>query len=80
MFGWYVLSKYGYGQLLNTNLDNNNYQFQKVPLNILFYLIIFVPIVCSIIQLIAWYWFTLKGQWLKQIKNIRSKKEEKLNF
>ncbi len=44
----------------------------------MFNMLVFVPIVCALVQLLAWSKFTLKDKKLKDIKAVRSRKERHL--
>ena len=56
-----------------SSFESNNMSVRKGCFNVL----VFVPIICGLLQLLAWSNFKLKGKWLNQIKSLRAGLESK---
>lgn len=77
MLGWFVLSLYNYQNLDTTQQFSPNSGIE-IPVELkngLFNLLVFVPIACGLVQIFLWSQFTLKGDYLRQVKQIRGEKE-----
>lgn len=57
---------------IKLNVDNLDSQSQGAYRQGVFNILVYVPIVCALIQLVAWSRFSLKGKRLNWVKSLRA--------
>jgi Na+/melibiose symporter-like transporter len=66
MLGWYFLTNYATTSHTARDQDSQG----------MYNALVWVPIICALLQLAAWRYFTLKGDKLKDVKEQRKQKED----
>ena len=62
VFGWAAINS------MHTTEPGEKFSLESAPVESMFFLLCAVPILCSVIQLIIWPYFTLRGPVLASIK------------